>query len=49
MQNRKSYRKPEILKVELRPEEAVLTACKSTSGGGPDALCTARTCKAQGS
>jgi hypothetical protein len=28
------YEKPEIKQVALRPEEAVLGACKTTSGGG---------------
>jgi hypothetical protein len=27
---KKTYEKPKIIRVELRPEEAVLTACKST-------------------
>ena len=31
---KRPYPKPEIQQVALRPEEAVLGACKSTSGGG---------------
>lgn len=38
---RRPYVAPEVVKVELRPEEAVLGACKTmTSGGvGADAAC----------
>lgn len=31
----KPYTKPEIRKVTLRPEEAVLGSCKTDSTGGP--------------
>ena len=31
---RKPYRKPRIEQVKLVPEEAVLSACKTLSGGG---------------
>ncbi len=31
----KPYTKPEIRKVTLKPEEAVLGACKTDSTGGP--------------
>jgi hypothetical protein len=31
---KKPYAKPEIKQVALRPEEAVLAACKATSGSG---------------
>ena len=34
---KKPYLKPEIRKVTLTPEEAVLGACKTTSGTGPAA------------
>jgi hypothetical protein len=34
MQKKKLYRKPEIARVELQAEDAVLTACK-TSAAGP--------------
>ncbi len=34
MSTKKTYKKPSLTKVELRPEEAVLTACKNASGGG---------------
>jgi hypothetical protein len=38
---RRPYEPPELVKIELRPEEAVLGACKTmTSGGvGADAAC----------
>ena len=29
MKKKKTYRKPEISRVELEPEDAVLTACKT--------------------
>jgi len=32
---RKPYAKPEVSQVQLRPEEAVLGFCKSTSRTGP--------------
>jgi hypothetical protein len=32
---KKSYSKPEVKQVELRPEEAVLGACKVTGHSGP--------------
>jgi hypothetical protein len=32
---RKPYAKPEVAQVQLRPEEAVLGFCKSTSRSGP--------------
>jgi len=36
-EQKRPYLKPELTQVLLRPEEAVLTACKlaSTGGGGP--------------
>lgn len=34
---KKPYRKPELIQVPLRPEEAVLAACKTVSGGLPGA------------
>jgi hypothetical protein len=37
MQPKKPYSKPEIRQVPLRPEEAVLGGCKSSSGVGPAA------------
>jgi hypothetical protein len=42
---KKSYKKPEIKKIELRPEEAALTACKVHSGAGPAGPCLHSTCK----
>lgn len=32
---KRSYQKPEITQVSLRPEEAVLGACKTPSVSGP--------------
>jgi hypothetical protein len=32
---RKPYAKPEVTRVTLRPEEAVLAACKNNSVSGP--------------
>ncbi|MCL4474763.1 MAG: hypothetical protein M1508_00850 [Nitrospirae bacterium] len=32
---KKPYKKPEIKKVQLKPEEAVLTACKTRPQGCP--------------
>lgn len=33
MAKKKLYRRPEIRRIKLAPEEAVLTACKVTFGG----------------
>jgi hypothetical protein len=33
MQKKKQYNKPEITRVEMTPEDAVLTACKTRSAG----------------
>lgn len=35
LKSRRPYRKPAITQVSLRPEEAVLGACKTMSVGGP--------------
>lgn len=36
-EQKRPYLKPELVQVPLRPEEAVLTACKLTSGSnGPN-------------
>ena len=32
MSTKKAYKKPSLTKVELRPDEAVLTACKLATG-----------------
>jgi hypothetical protein len=50
MKDKKDYQKPQLTKVRLRTEEAVLTACKTTSGQGPYASkCTgAGNCRIQG-
>jgi hypothetical protein len=38
---RKTYAKPQLTRVTLRPEEAVLAACKNVNVGGPgNATCT---------
>ena len=38
---KKQYKKPEIKRVELRPEEAVLGFCKTSALSGPlQATCT---------
>lgn len=49
---RKPYVKPKMRRVELRPQEAVLGACKAVSGtvgGGASATCSVVTCQSQGS
>ena len=33
--DKQPYRKPEVTQVSLRPEEAVLGACKTRNGSGP--------------
>ena len=51
-QRRKPYQKPEVLRVALRPEEAVLGACKAvggTVGGGSADTCSVISCSTQGS
>jgi hypothetical protein len=35
LKQRKPYEKPEANRFPMRPEEAVLGFCKSTTGGGP--------------
>ena len=35
LRQRKPYQKPEATRFPLRPDEAVLGFCKSTTGGGP--------------
>jgi len=48
---RRPYEPPTVLRVELRPEEAVLGSCKTGSSGGPRAgRCrSAATCSTIGS
>lgn len=49
---KKPYEKPRMRRVELRPQEAVLGACKSsggTVGGGAGGTCSTVTCQSQGS
>jgi hypothetical protein len=38
--NRKSYVKPEVKRVELKPEEAVLGGCKVSGVHGPASITT---------
>jgi hypothetical protein len=45
---KKPYRKPELTQVALRPDEAVLGACKISGGGGPIGTC-GTTCSSAGS
>lgn len=45
---RKAYEAPRIIRVSLRPEEAVLGHCKIASSTGPAGSC-AFFCKAPGS
>ena len=35
VQLRKTYKKPEMVRVSLRPDEAVLGSCKSGAASGP--------------
>ena len=47
---KRPYVKPEIKQVALRPEEAVLGACKGTGGNGPQSGCRRPApCSTQGS
>ncbi len=49
-EKKRPYRKPELLKVPLRPEEAVLGACKTASTSGPAYTdCTSLSCSTNGS
>lgn len=42
---KKPYQKPQITQVELRPDEAVLGACKNATSSGPsNAACTTLSC-----
>jgi hypothetical protein len=46
---RKPYEKPELMRVPLRPEEAVLGACKTASSAGPTSLTDCTLCSTAGS
>jgi hypothetical protein len=47
---KKPYQKPEVRRVPLRPEEAVLGGCKTASGGaGSGNTCTVGLCVTQAS
>jgi hypothetical protein len=48
---KRPYQSPELVRIVLRAEEAVLGKCKSTNHGGPGApsTCPAAVCKGQGS
>jgi hypothetical protein len=41
MNVKKTYQRPSVTKVELRPEEAVITACKTVTGPS-SVLCNTR-------
>jgi hypothetical protein len=47
---KKLYESPQVTKVSLRPEEAVLGACKIAGSAGPVGhSCNATQCRTQGS
>jgi hypothetical protein len=46
---KKPYVKPELKQVPLRPDEAVLGACKVSGGGGPASTCQIGLCFDTGS
>jgi hypothetical protein len=47
---RKTYQKPKVQEVALRPEEAVLGSCKMAGTAGPaSAACTDLSCNTSGS
>lgn len=46
---KKKYEAPQLTKVSLRPEEAVLGACKISGSAGPIGSCHASFCKNLGS
>ena len=49
-EKKKKYETPQLTKVSLRPEEAVLGACKISGSSGPvGASCHASFCRSQGS
>jgi hypothetical protein len=49
--DRKPYQAPKIIRVSLRPDEAVLGHCKISGSGGPvnPGSCTALKCSSPGS
>ena len=51
-QAKRPYAKPVLMRIQLRPEEAVLGACKAvsgTAGGGAGGTCHIVACQAPGS
>jgi hypothetical protein len=49
-EKKKKYEAPQLTKVSLRPEEAVLGACKISGSGGPiGSSCSATLCRTLGS
>lgn len=48
---KRPYLKPELVQVPLRPDEAVLAACKTLAGGGGTTSChaTPNPCNTNGS
>ena len=50
VKNKKPYQPPEVTKVSLRPEEAVLGACKISGSAGPvGSSCATSQCRNLGS
>jgi hypothetical protein len=48
--SKKPYTKPELRQIQLRPEEAVLGACKSGAAAGPaGGACSVTLCSSLGS
>jgi hypothetical protein len=48
-EGKKQYEPPRLTKISLRPEEAVLGHCKTSSGGGYQIGCQFLTCSSVGS
>ena len=48
LKQRKPYQKPEASRFPLRPDEAVLGFCKTSSGHGPNSNGAGGNCKAPG-
>jgi len=46
---KQAYEPPSISVISLRPEEAVLGACKNSSSAGPVGSCTVPQCMVPGS
>jgi hypothetical protein len=48
-EKKEPYEPPKVSAISLRPEEAVLGACKNMSSAGPVGSCLAANCKIPGS